>query len=121
MTEWTETVENCLKHIRSTTSTPFAFERFDCDTKQLPDKYITFFLVDDPGAAYADNKETAHVPRVQISFYFRDKSDYLTIPKEIKSLFMSAGALRSGEGRIPFNEKTRHYGWRCDFKFYEKR
>jgi hypothetical protein len=91
------------------------------DAAQLPDTFIVYFLVDDPGNAWADGKETSHETRVQISLFYRDKSIFLTVPDQIEAAFMAAGFTRVGSGRIPYQTDTKHYGWRCDFCYYERR
>ena len=119
MSEWVDKTESILTAL----SIPYDFERFstDPDNPQLPDTYIVYFLVDDVGSAYSDGKETAHQPRVQVSLYFRDKTEFLTIPDQIKAAFMSSGFTRGSEGTIPFQPDTGHYGWRQDFYSYERR
>jgi hypothetical protein len=91
------------------------------DAAQLPDTFIVYFLVDDTGITHAEGKETSHEARVQISLFYRDNSMFLTVPDQIETAFMAAGFTRVGSGRIPFQNDTRHHGWRCDFCYYERR
>lgn len=116
---WTDKCESILTEL----GIPYDFERFktDDDQPQLPDTYAVYFLVDDVGGAFVDGKETSHQPRVQISLFYRDKAVFLTIPDQIKTAFMGDGFTRAGEGRIPYQTDTGHYGWRCDFYHYERR
>jgi hypothetical protein len=115
--KWIDLCENIL----SAFGIAYDFEQYDCTAEQLPDTFIVYFLVDDIGVCYSDNVETAHEPRIQVSLFYRDKSMYLTLPHQIETAFMTCGFTRAGSGRIPFQNDTRHYGWRCDFRFYEKR
>ncbi len=123
MSAWTSRCEALLTQINTGTGIPCDFERFAPDpvTLQLPDTFITYFLVDDVGDTWADGKETSHSPRVQVSLFYRDASVFLTIPDMIKSAFMGDGFSRGDEGQIPYQQDTGHHGWRCDFYHYERR
>lgn len=126
MSKWVDTCESVLTAFQAATGIPYDFERFTTDpnqplAEQLPDHYITYFLVDDEGKAWYDSKENSHEPRIQVSFYYRDKSDFLTIPDAIETAFVDAGFTRGPVGHIPYQPDTLHYGWRRDFYFYERR
>lgn len=118
---WIEAAESALKSLKSSTKVPFDFERMNCDEKQLPDTYITYFLVANPGTAWANGKERILTPRIQVSLFYRKKKAFIDLPPKIIQAFVSNGFMRSGEGRIPYQQNTGHYGWRCDFYYYEKR
>ena len=92
-----------------------------CATTQLPDTYIVYFLVDDSGKSWADNAEKSNIARIQISLFYKELSKVLTVPDQIKAAFIAAGFMRVGSGRIPYQDDTSHYGWRCDFRYYEGR
>ncbi len=118
MSEWIGKCETILTAL----GLPYHFERMTCETVQLPDTYIVYFLVDDPGTTWTDGKETSHEARIQVSLFYRDKSKILTVPDQIEAAFMAADFIRVGNsGRIPYQEDTQHYGWRCDFRYYERR
>jgi len=117
LSEWIDKCETILTAI----GLPYHFERMTCSTAQLPDTYITYFLVDDPAKGHSDNKETSHSPRIQVSLFYRDISKVKTVPDQIEAAFMAANFMRVEAGRIPYQEDTQHYGWRCDFRFYERR
>lgn len=124
--KWMDTAESVLTAYQESSNIPYDFERWECDPNQpaapqLPDRYIVYFLVDDEGKTYADGEETSHEPRVQLSFYTRNKSDMLTVPNEIEQAFTAAGFTRGPVGHIPYQPDTGHYGWRRDFYFYERR
>jgi len=117
LTKWTDLCETILTAI----GLPYDFERMLIDAAQLPDTFIVYFLVTDSGVAYADDKETSHEARVQVSLFYRDKSIFLTVPNQIETAFMAAGFMRVGSGTIPYQPDTGHYGWRCDFRYFERR
>ena len=117
LSEWITKSETILTAI----GLPYSFERMACSTTQLPDTYIVYFLVDDPGKGWADNAETSHVPRIQVSLFYRDLSTVLTIPDQIEAAFIAANFMRVGAGRIPYSDETGHYGWRCDLRLYGRR
>lgn len=118
---WLDKTESVMQGLSTQLGIPYYFERFTGLDTQLPDAYMVYFLVDDPGAGWADGKETAHEPRVQVSLFFRDKRLTRTAPDAIEKAFIDAGLSRVGSGRIPYQEATGHYGWRCDFRSYERR
>lgn len=127
MSKWIDTAESVLTQFQTDTGIPYAFERWTVDenqplAEQLPDKYLVYFLVDDVGETYTDGKETSHQPRIQVSFFYHSKEDFLTVPDEIVSAFTAAGFTRSNNcGRIPYQSDTGHYGWHQDFYYYERR
>lgn len=126
MSEWQNTCESVLTAFQGSTGIPYDFERWQTDPNQpaapqLPDCFITYFLVDDEGTTYSDGAETSHQPRIQVSFFYREKSDVLTVPDEIEQAFVDAGFTRGPMGHIPYQPDTGHYGWRRDFYFYERR
>lgn len=121
MSKWVDQCETVLAAFKTATGIPYDFERNESPADQLPDHYIVYFLVDDEGETWGDGKESSHQPRVQVSFYYRDKADFLTIPDAIETAFVNAGFTRGPVGRIPYQPGTGHYGWRRDFYFYERR
>lgn len=121
MSEWVNKCEQILTEFQGTTGIPYDFERFNCPAGQLPDHFIVYFMVDDPDISHADGKATSHETRIQVSFYYRDKADFLTVPDAIEAAFINAGFTRGPAGTIPYQLDTGHYGWRRDFYFYERR
>lgn len=121
MSKWVEAAEKALAIIEKETQIPYDYDRYRDEKQQLPNEYIVYFLVSAPPGLTADNKEHSYIPRIQVSFFFRNKRSFLTIPDKIVKAFTDAGFCRAGEGRIPYQTNTGHYGWRCDFNFYEKR
>lgn len=117
LSDWITQAESILTDL----GYPYSFERLEVETTQLPDTYIVYFLVDDNGKTWADGAETSHTPRIQVSLFYRQKSVYLTLPDSIETAFINAGFMRVGAGRIPYQNDTGHYGWRCDFRYNERR
>lgn len=124
MSKWQDAAEAVLIQFQTDNGIPYDYRTYDCpaDQPQLPDSYIVYFLVDDPedDSAY-DGQTVSHQPRVQASFYFTDRTLRTTIPDKIEAAFMAANFMRIGGGDLPYNAETGHYGWRCDFRFYERR
>jgi len=118
---WLEATRAVLTAYKVTSGIPYYWKRCEAAADQLPDIYIVYFMVDDPGETWADGQETSHQPRVQVSLYFRDKPKYLTIPDQIKAAFMTANFMRQSEGELPYQADTSLYGWYCDFNYYERR
>lgn len=123
MSKWQDSAEAVLTQFQAYNGIPYDYRTFDCDTDspQLPDSYIVYFLVDDPAGNSFDGKETDHQPRIQVSFYFRNKSLRATIPDKIETAFMEANFMRVRGSDLPYDTDTGHYGWYCDFRFYERR
>lgn len=121
MSKWITAAEKALAVFEKETGVPYEFERFECETAQLPDSYAVYFLVSNPPSAWYDDGESSSQAKIQVSFFYRQKSDILAIPEKIISAFKTEGFMRSREGRIPYQKDTGHYGWRCEFNYYEKR
>lgn len=119
--KWLDVTRQTVAAFKSATGIPNYWRRCEAPTDQLPDRYIVYFSVDDLGVSWADGQETAHETRVQISFYFRNKADYLTVPDQIRQAFLAAGFTRNGENDLPYQEDTGHYGWYLDLNYYERR
>lgn len=123
MPAWIDQTETTLKQLQAATSVPWDKDRYSPDpkTKQLPDTYMVYFLVDNPGVSYSDGRETAYEVRIQVSLFYRDPQAALTVPDQIEAAFMKAGYGRGDSGTIPYQDETQHYGWRCDFYLYQYR
>lgn len=122
MNNWIDSAEAALKNFSAETKIPYEFEFWDVNERgKLPDTYIVYFLVSDPPLSSADNKERSSLPKVQFSLFYRDISVAKTIPDKIIAAVTTAGFKRANSGRIPRKPDTGHYGWRCDFNFYERR
>lgn len=114
---WPEKCEEVL----ATIGLPYYFQHAACDAAQLPDSYIVYYLMHDSGSAWENGKETSHEARIRICLYFRDKSVFVEIPEKIEKSLMEAGFGRRCSRSIRYQIDTAHYGWRCDFNYYERR
>ena len=121
MSKWIEAAEKALSAIKQETKIPYDYDHYQDEKGQLPDEYIVYFLVSAPPGLSVDNQEVSYIPRIQVSLFFRNKRSFLTIPDKIKKAFTDSGFVRAGEGRVPYQISTGHYGWRCDFIYYEER
>lgn len=122
MSNWLNAAETALAEIKKKTKVPFDWESFDSSgEKQLPDQYIVYFLVSETSALSVDGKEKSSTPRIQVSFYYRQKSKLPNMMDVIKKAFLKNGFSRAGSGRIPKQITTGHHGWRYDFIFYERK
>ena len=118
---WINAAENTLIAFEMENQVPFRLERFDCELSQLPDVFIVYFLISDTPLTHYDNQETSHEIKIQVSLFYRDISAIKTLPDNIIDAFTATGFKRIGNSRIPYQINTQHYGWRCDFNYYEKR
>ncbi len=116
---WITATEEALTSVFNQTNIPYDFETMDNDDK-LPDNYIVYFLVSNPPVSVADNQIRTTSPKIQVSFYFRNKQEFLTVPKIIKDAFKTRNFTIGNEGRIPYQTTTGHYGRRYEFNFYGK-
>ena len=121
MSKWVEAAEQALAELKAETKISYDFERFDKHVESLPSEYIVYYLVSAQTALSVDNKERAYLPRIQVCLFYRSKRSFLKFPDKIVAAFTRAGFQRASEGRIPYQTNTGHYGWRCDFIFYETR
>ncbi len=88
--------------------------------KELPDTFIKYEIIDSPSSTFADNKDTGITYRVQISFYTRNNALIQTVPFSIDSAMRNSDFMRLGGRQIPQNKETLHFGWSCDYRYYER-
>ncbi|WP_379135984.1 hypothetical protein [Paenibacillus sp. sgz500958] len=86
---------------------------------KLPESFVTYQVIDDSPASHADNKPTSLVWRVQVSLYSKKPAIKQGASEAIKDVMLAAGFLRVGGRDLPFSEMTGHYGYTCDYRFYE--
>ena len=87
MNGWITAAEKALSDLSAQTGIPFDFERFEGELSQLPDKFIVYFLVSNPPKTHYDGAESSSTARMQVSFYYRQKSDILEMPGKIINAF----------------------------------
>lgn len=81
---------------------------------ELPDTYITYFLVDGVPAEHADNEETARTYRVQVN---RMSTNGLVGLPNVDAVMRAAGFTFGPERELPKDPTTSHYGLAKDY-FY---
>lgn len=85
----------------------------------LPESFVTYQIIDDSPASHADNKPTSCVWRVQVALYSKRPIIKQGASEEIKAVMMAIGFMRVGGRDLPFLEATGHYGYTCDYRYYE--
>jgi hypothetical protein len=85
----------------------------------LPETYITYFLVDRPNKSSYDNKPASETIRIQLALYSRRPSVKQNADELFKSVMLPGGFLRIGGRDLPFSESTGHYAYTCDYRYYE--
>ena len=89
------------------------------EDETLPESFTTYQLIDDSPARHADNKPTSLVWRVQVALYSKRPAIKQNASEAIKAVMLAAGFMRVGGRDLPFSEATGHYGYTCDYRFYE--
>ena len=79
---------------------------------ELPDQFITYFLISSPPVQAADDAETLRSNRVQVTIYDRDGLNSLP---DVASAMVAAGFSRGPERELSFNPLTGHYGLAAEF------
>jgi hypothetical protein len=85
----------------------------------LPDTYLVFQVISDPGRLYANDTEQLRSYRVQVSIYSR--SGIAAIPDQVETAMINAGFTRLPGLELPYNLQTRHFGYAMDFNYLEER
>ncbi|MFK7692859.1 hypothetical protein [Paenibacillus sp. HJGM_3] len=89
------------------------------DENKLPETFITYFVVDTPNNSHADNLPTSRTTRAQITLYSKKPALKQGADASIKAVMLPAGFLRVGGRDLPYNPKTGHYAYTCDYRYYE--
>lgn len=92
-------------------SVPFAMDEL---IGELPDTYITYFLVSGTGEEHADNVEVSRTYRVQVNIM--NKDGLASLP-DVDSVMTAAGFTRGPERALAKDSATSHYGLAKDY-FY---
>lgn len=85
----------------------------------LPATFITYQLLTEDGVSYADNLPTANSTLVQLALYSTDPAIKQTAKATLTGAMRPAGFTRAGGRDLPFDKETGHYGYACDFRYYE--
>jgi hypothetical protein len=96
---------------------PYALDRFlTANGADLPDTYITFYMMSGEGVQHADNDETLRQYDVQITIFSR--SGLAALP-DVDTAMLSAGFIKGPERQLPTDEQTRHFGLAKDYSYFE--
>ncbi len=88
--------------------------------ESLPDTFMTYLIVDSPNNSHADNLPTSTTYRIQVALYSKQPSIIQGADALFKSLLLPAGFLRISGRSLPFDSQTGHYGWTCDYRYFEQ-
>jgi len=83
---------------------------------ELPDTFISFYLVDGTGAQHADNSETLREYTVQVSIFAR--AGLVSLPN-VDAAMLAAGFTKGPERQLPRDATTRHFGLAKDYNYLE--
>jgi len=83
---------------------------------ELPNLFLTYFLVSSPPEQHADDAETLRSYRMQISIYQR--AGLVSLP-DVDSAMVAAGFTRGPQREIPYNQLTRHFGLALEYVYLE--
>ena len=85
----------------------------------LPAAFLTYQLLYKGDVSHADNLPTANSTLVQIALYSTDPSITQSAEDTISTAMFEAGFTRAGGRSLPYDGDTGHYGYACDFRYYE--
>jgi hypothetical protein len=85
----------------------------------LPETFITYQIINSPNSSYADNKPISTAIRAQLALYSKKPAIKQSADSLFKSVMLPAGFLRIDGRDLPFIQSTGHYGYTCDYRFYE--
>lgn len=86
---------------------------------KLPATHVTYQIIDSPNNSHADNLPTSQTTRIQVTLYSKKPALKQGADQAIKAVMLPAGFLRVGGRDLPYNEKTGHYAYTCDYRFYD--
>lgn len=83
----------------------------------LPDTYLTYMVISDSPLFHAKNEPVGMAARVMVKLYSRDPE----ITQGGRGLLdnLMDGYLRIGGGDLPFYAPTGHYGYTCDYRYFD--
>jgi hypothetical protein len=115
MTTIFERVATALSSLSPTV--PFANGRYlTASGADLPDTYISFFLLPSNPLQHADNRETLREYVIQISVFSR--AGLVTLPG-VNAVMLAAGFVKGQERQLETDQKTNHFGMATDYSYFE--
>jgi hypothetical protein len=106
------TISTALSTLNYTLREQGAFK----SNETLPETFITYLIVTSPNETHYDNEPQSTTYRVQVTLYSKKPSIVQGADISIKNVMIPAGFLRQSGRSLPFDEKTGHYAWTCDYK-----
>lgn len=86
----------------------------------IPESVITYQIINSPNKGYADNKPKSVTYQIQISLYSKKPTVKQSADETLKAILLPAGFMRGNGRDLPYDAKTGHYGFTCDYRFYER-
>lgn len=87
--------------------------------KELPETFVTYQLIDSPPTGHADNRATGVSYRMQITLYSTSPTIKQGADAAFKAVMLPAKFMRVGGRDLPFDPKTGHYAYTCDYRYYD--
>jgi len=85
--------------------------------QELPDLYLTYFLVSSPPEQHADDAETLRSYRMQVTIY--NRAGLVANLPDVDGSMVAAGFTRGPQREIPYNQLTRHFGLALEYVYLE--
>jgi hypothetical protein len=104
--------------LTSLTCPVFANTYIGASGTELPDLFVTYFLVTDPPLLHADNEEKERMYSVQINIF--NRVGLVGLP-DVLTLMKAANFTHGNDVEFPFDEKTGHYGLGMTFNYLENK
>ena len=98
---------------------PLSLQGSYADNAIFPETFITYQLIDSQNNSHADNLPTSTTHRIQLSLYSKKPVIQQGADTTLKSVMLPSGFVRAGGRDLPFNQDTGHYGYTCDYRYFE--
>jgi hypothetical protein len=94
---------------------PYAYKVYLPETGvELPNTFLTYFLITDVPVQFADNQMTEERNHIQVSVYSRTGFTGNLLDR-IHAAMESAGFMRGPVTDLPFDQVTRHFGLALEY------
>lgn len=87
--------------------------------KKMTETFVTYQIIDSSNNSHADNAPTSCTTRVQVNLYSNRPTLKQGADEALKAVMLPAGFMRVGGRDLPFDTSTGHYGYTCDYRFYD--
>lgn len=82
----------------------------------LPDLFITYFLITDPALQHGDDEEKERMYSIQINIF--NRTGLVGLP-DVLTPMKAAGFTHGPDVEFPYDEKTGHFGLGMTFNYLE--